>query len=369
MEKDASEKSDTIELTYENHLTLSKPMQKLKQPVLKAACKKYKLKISGTKPLLIERLTALFNKIKKVITIQSIIRQKQSQNYILGRGPAIKNRDLCNNNTDFITLEPLDEIEYDYFYSYKDSKDFIYGFNICSLITLIKNKKNIVNPYNRNAISIEQQRDIIKLYNNTYILSANFRKSNNFFSANRTPAHNVFVNRHRAPMQISTAENYNPTFYRNIVITEELRERMEILIANRSRPYQERVDNVFMEIDSLGNYTNVAWFTTLTHLQYVRLYRCLFDIWMYRAQLSYDTKRQISPFHDIFNGIFPRHIYHNNITSDQIKLGCLIVIENLVYSSTDIEYRKIGALHALTSFTMVNPNARIAMPWLYESIA
>lgn len=369
MEKDASEKISMLKLTYENHLTLSKPMQKLKQPVLKAACKKYKLKISGTKPLLIERLTTLFNKIKKVIIIQSIIRRKQSHNYIFGRGPAIKNRDLCNNNTDFITLEPLDEIEHDYFYSYKDSKDFVYGFNICSLITLIKNKKNIINPYNRNAIPREQQNEIIKLYNNTYILSFEFRKANKFFSAGRKPTSNALVNRYTAPTQVSTAENYNPTFYRHIVITEELRDRIEILTANRNRPYQERVENIFMEIDSLGNYTNIAWFTTLTHLQYVRLYRCLFDIWMYRAQLSYETKRQISPFHDIFDGIFPRHIYHNNITNNQIKLGCLIVIENLVYSSTDIEYRKIGALHALTSFTMVNPNARIAMPWLYESIA
>jgi hypothetical protein len=152
-------------------------------------------------------------------------------------------------------------------------------------------------------------------------------------------------------------------------MTAEVQERIELLNTSRVRPYQERVENVFTEIDGLGNYTNLAWFTSLTHLQYVRLYRCLFDIWMYRAQLSFEVKRKICPLYDPFDGIFPRHIYYNTITNDQIKTGCLIVIENLVYSSTDIEYRKLGALHALTSLTMVNPNARIAMPWLYESIA
>lgn len=94
----------------------------------------------------------------------------------------------------------------------------------------------------------------------------------------------------------------------------------------------------------------------------------MYDLWNYRAQISHSIKRIICPFYDPFDGIFPRQVYQDNITTEQIRKGCLIVFENLVYSSPDIEYRQIGALHALTSLTLVNPNVRIALPWLYESI-
>ena len=43
-------------------------------------------------------------------------------------------------------------------------------------------------------------------------------------------------------------------------------------------------------------------------------------------------------------------------------------MENLIYSSVDIEYRKIGALHSLTALTVVSHGARRALPWLYESL-
>ena len=378
--KDCKNKTDDFVLTYDNYSSLDKPLQKIKQPILKAACKKYKLKISGNKDVLIERLRTLFDKIRKIIIVQSILRRKQCYIYIFGRGPAINNRELCNNNTDFITLEPINEILFKDFYSYKDTQGFVYGFNLSSLLSLIKTKKNIINPYNRTAISKDQQHEIIKLYNNTFIINQDFRKENNFHRTSKKPADRnsnyrprviprISNNTPRVIPRISTVDNYNPAISRNLLLTEDLTERIDVLNTVRGRTYQERTQNVFIEMDTLGNYTNLSWFTSLTHLQYVRLYRCLFDIWMYRAQLSYEIKRQICPFYDLFDGIFPRHMYYDSITNEQIKQGCLIVIENLVYSSADIEYRKIGTLHALTALTMVNPNARIAMPWLYDSVA
>ena len=79
-------------------------------------------------------------------------------------------------------------------------------------------------------------------------------------------------------------------------------------------------------------------------------------------------KRYICPYHDPFEGIFPRYV-QNNITIEQIKKACLLVFENLIYSSPDVEYRKIGALHCLCSLTIVSHNARLALPFLYESVA
>jgi len=43
-------------------------------------------------------------------------------------------------------------------------------------------------------------------------------------------------------------------------------------------------------------------------------------------------------------------------------------MENMVYGTRDIEYRKLGALHLLSILTVVSEEARQSMPWLYESI-
>ena len=41
-------------------------------------------------------------------------------------------RDKCNNSDDFLTVEDIKEIPYEYFYSFKDNDGFLYGFNILS---------------------------------------------------------------------------------------------------------------------------------------------------------------------------------------------------------------------------------------------
>ena len=39
--------------------------------------------------------------------------------------------------------------------------------------------------------------------------------------------------------------------------------------------------------------------------------------------------------------------------------------ENIIYTGINNEYRQIGAMRALT---LVSPNARAGLPWLYESV-
>ena len=48
--------------------------------------------------------------------------------------------------------------------------------------------------------------------------------------------------------------------------------------------------NIFQKIDALGNYTNPDWFNNLSHFKMVVYVRELYDIWVYRAQLSDETK-------------------------------------------------------------------------------
>ena len=97
-------------------------IKNFKLNTLKNACKKHHLKVTGKKSVLFERLYTLFSKTNAIIKIQSIIRMHFSIIFINKRGPAVLNRKLCNNNTDFITLEPLEEIPFEQFFSFKDNK-------------------------------------------------------------------------------------------------------------------------------------------------------------------------------------------------------------------------------------------------------
>ena len=57
-----------------------------------------------------------------------------------------------------------------------------------------------------------------------------------------------------------------------------------------------------------------------------------------------------------------------DLTVEQLKARCLCVMEDMIYTGVDIEFKTLGALHVLTVLTVVSREARINMPWLYESL-
>ena len=136
----------------------------------------------------------------------------------------------------------------------------------------------------------------------------------------------------------------------------------------RTTNQNNRISELFIEIDLLGNYTNKDWFINLEIRGYIRLYRTLYEIWYYRSNLSREVQNNICPYYAPFDGIFTRPLLHSELGLEQIKTACLIVFENMVYSGINIEYRKIGTLHALSALTLVSLPARESMPWLYESV-
>ena len=71
----------------------------------------------------------------------------------------------------------------------------------------------------------------------------------------------------------------------------------------RARTLHQRIENVFMEMDQLGNYTQSTWFSQLDRTGYLRFFRSLYDIWNYRAQLSFQTRRNICPLGDPFSKV------------------------------------------------------------------
>ena len=138
--------------------------------VLKHTLKSYKCRVHGNKPELIARLRKHYLQIQSAITIQRIFRGflvRESDN---ARGPAYKNRSICVNTTDFETMNPLEEIPREYFFSYRDSRGFVYGFNLFSLMSIFKRDRRLVNPYNREEASFDVLQRLFSIYKKTVIL-------------------------------------------------------------------------------------------------------------------------------------------------------------------------------------------------------
>jgi hypothetical protein len=362
--KSKKKKSKSLEINEYNYADKEIPIKEYKLDELKKATKKYKLLISGNKSALINRLQLHFKQIKNAIIIQKYFRRLVVKIMLSLRGPAFRNRKLCVNDTDFVTMEPLNEISNENFFSYEDNKQFIYGFNITSIIQMIRTKGKFNNPYNREELDKNMLKNIKKLYRLCFIIYPDFKNENepNRSSPNTMINNNIEILNNNSAMRYHNHINTNS--YGNLI--HEIQEKMRII---REKNIEQRITELFIEFDHLGNYTNRNWFSSLDSTQYIRLYRCILDIWNYRGQLSYSVKSKICLLGSPFSEILPRTFFTNDsISHERIQNGCLTIFENLIYTGIDEEHRKLGAFHALTALTVVSRDARQAMPWLYESV-
>jgi hypothetical protein len=156
------------------------------------------------------------------------------------------------------------------------------------------------------------------------------------------------------PPPLPVAQNNDPRI-------TELRERMNVI---QSRSTDDRIRELFMEMDQLGNYTNTSWFSNLTDRGLVNLFRYLYDIWTYRGQLTQQTKNRICSLQNPFLGMTNLQ----TLEVDELRKHCLHVMEHMVYTGIDIEFQRIGTLHVLSAMTLVSLPARQAMYWLYEGL-
>lgn len=288
---------------------------------LKEMCRYYKQKVSGNKCQL---QTRLYNYLKQsiyIIKVQSIIKGCLIRDFITKHGPAIKNRNMCVNETDFLTLERIDKIPFQQFYSFKDKDNFIYGFDICSLYNLLKrDNSKPLNPYNRNVFPAKTMIDLQDIMRKSHIL--------------------------KYPINIEIEDD---TKNMNIIDKQKL-----------------RINNLFLKIDELGFYTNTDWFDNLNRFQLVRYIRELYDIWNYRAQLSNIVKYEIyPPGGDPFIGEDFQNIHIKNIY--KLRDIILNIIEKLVTKGINNPNKWLGASFCLTALTLVSKGAAETMPWFYES--
>jgi len=359
----------------------------------------YDFALNGTKQKMIDRIAHFLLMNSKIVRIQKIVRGSFVRQSLLLRGPALKNRSICVNETDFYTMEPLNEIEFDHFFSYCHETaggNYTYGFDHNSLIELLKTRPyRFLNPYNRQDITpiIQTIRKIERL-SKIIIHSQENRivqivqpkpqvKPKPKTRTRETPLPPVspffeIINNSPTPAISSIDRNFTPSIYpmsimlsnigSNRAYQYDISQMINKIRTIRLLPFSQRADNLFMEIDQLGNYTQVGWFTHLNRREYTRYYRFLHDIWSYRAQMSNEVKRKICPMWDPFSNFTNDIIRFNELTDDELRCICIRTMEDIIFTGIDREYRVLGTFHVLSALTIVSLPARQSMPWLYESV-
>ena len=136
------EKSNDVIPTINNYDILTKNNYSVQQ--LKIIAKKYKLKLSGNKPELLNRIYIYLKLSSFAVKIQKIIRGNLRRKYNNLHGPAFIKRKLCTNDCDFLTGDEFMHLKDSQFFSYKDTDGFIYGFDIISLYNLIIKSGKVV---------------------------------------------------------------------------------------------------------------------------------------------------------------------------------------------------------------------------------
>ena len=214
-------------------------------------------------------------------------------------GPAYLNISKCTNVEDFCTLDKLDNIPKKNFFSILENGVY-YGFDINSLIQMqIANKnKKLINPYTMNPF----QNEVVEI----------IKKKSIHFKHSDIP-----------------------------------------------KTIRNEVFRLFEVIDSFGYCTNLEWFFDLNMHMLKKWYSLGEDLWNYRAQLSFDQKRAITP-----KGVFNEPI--RNITKikklEHMQKVVLNQIDALICHRKDVPTRTLGCIYVLTIFTELNPKIAQAFP-------
>ena len=320
----------------------------------------YKLK----KQEIVDLLKTRISQIKPLIRIQALVRRFMVRCYIFYRGPGLLKRNQCANETDFASLEPIQEINHFYYFGVEESGS-IYAFDICSILRMIVKSKQydfetMKNPYTRTPFLFADR--FMKLIQFIYLIFKDKTSIHEFDKILKDlPYYHELSIRHMTETSVQApaptvnedtdgTDDFNPTLYtpeerspryvfehsyrfiRDNVASmnfnfyysfvefylranvDRIDHQYSAILSKRNSPIQTRIRELFMEIDSYGHITDPTWLSSLTIDNLAVLIQCLNYLW---NRISYSSKIRISPISPItvymmsdvnFNYVYiPRH--------------------------------------------------------------
>ena len=245
--------------------------------------------------------------IQKITRIQALLRGKSQREKL--------NTYQCNNDEDFYTYDDLKNVPKIYFYSYSDSNNLRWGFDIRSLQKLIS--MHYPNPYTTEPVPEHVIQDV----------------SQKMSDLKKLPEYED--------------------------LTDSIQRDRKALI-------KQNVVDLFSLIEQSGYTCHVEWFTTLTRHKLKELYKQLEDIWNYRAELNLTQKYNIVKDNQMFLVSVQNIFKLNNL----YKLRNIILkeIEKLIFSADSDNDKSLGCYYVLSALCEVSSNCAVAMPWLAEAV-
>lgn len=376
----ANAKEFRIPLIDEVHLITTG----LTLPQLKDICRFYKLRIGGKKDELLQRIKTFFEHKKAMNTLQTAIKRTVTRRWFDLHGPAVFKRDMCVNDMDLMGVDLVD-IPLDQFFSFTE-QGFTYGFDIASFTSLLMEARNHIhrcnpkNPYTRDEIDIEN----IKDYRDLLLLSSVYNRdtsivhkdeqdttnngngnytqhvNNNIQTVTDNVNVNIDINMATGVTQI-TGINHNTTTHTHAHAHANTNVELTPI------QIEHEIVDMFIEIDTHGHYTNPNWVLDLNSEALKRFIKDMRDVFDYRAGLTDSVKRNIIPpaGHMGESNLRTWLIVTNDI--NLLRLKALKIMQKLVMSSTETQYRALGTFYVLTALTLSSYEAAQAMPWLYQS--
>ena len=357
-----------------------------------------KIKLTGTKKELRQNVYNFYHHTFHCIKIQLKFNRFLRRKLNKLRGPALNDREICINETDFYSLDPIRDIPNHQFFSYEEvkaddneksnlKKSCHYGFDIASIYNLILSDNGVENeyalsrrlvfnesnnPYNRNKIPHHIIRDILKIIKLDRILNIKRVLKNKKMTKNQNQIMNNNNNNNNNNSHEYDNNNYaeegnngaNVNMGMNIALPQD--------VLTPQQRFRQHVLGLFQIINALGHYSDPDWFTSLTYNQHVTFLRELIDIWNYRAELSPQMRRTIyPPYGDPFPHYvlgWATHQFYIYLSHENIININLTVIERFINSAVEESDRCLGSNFILCALTLVSIPAREALPWLYQSV-
>ena len=310
----------------------------------------------------IEKLQVFFDILLKankylpqLIKLQRYIKKSLKLFKFIKHGPALNNRVLCVNDSDFFTLDELKDIPNDDFFSFSDEKKFIYGFHIDSIIQLIlksdenyfeqfskkiKHKHIHTNTNNNNHKICYQQ--FIKLLYNHYSKIKIINPYTRFTIDNKIKLNAI---------RLYAQKEYDINKIENIVEVVDIK----TLVKNKCL-------SIFQKIDMFGYQTDINWLYDQNQTILKIFYKKLALLWNFEFGLNNEARYKIAHSHNIFVNL------HDIMISKQDKYTLLDKIlepVNAMVSNgrTDAD-KQSGCIIVLYALAFIDNRCVMANPWL-----
>ncbi len=235
-------------------------------------------------------------------------------------GPATFDRTLMSNETDFFTFDTCNEILAPYFFSFRDTDGFVYGFDARSLFRLqeLSRGSGVENPYTRLPFSSTV---IARLATLRRVIETAGLSTCHAGPANLTP--------------------------------EQL--------------FRFKVVDLCQTIDELDFYTDPEWILTLDVRRLHIFYHMLVDIFFSRAGLTHARRKELVPC------TYETNPFRMNIAEfmsgtelQPLREYAVDCIRKIVSLSPDRNNRKLGAMYVLMALSAVSRSCARAYPYLAE---